>query len=285
MQKSESSEKILGKCPVCKTGHITSREWGCECSNRRNPAEPCNFHIKRKMRGGNMTDGLVAELIENGNSEVVRCRNKFGEQYLAEFKVRDGKVTVEPDLKYLKRACPHCGGRIIVTSKGYYCENSLDRHPKCKFHCNGMLSHRFIRPHEIEAYLDGNPVIIDGCFNSQGKIFSAVLTENEQHGLSLTSVVGKCPECGSEVLVSPVAFNCSSNAHRKICRFKIWRHIKGYELTLKDLDELLKDGITSHEVTINSKNGMLTQAYLRMTDDRKRVVPDNNPPKKNPKKK
>lgn len=94
-------------------------------------------------------------------------------------RVEDGYIKVVAEAKYLEHRCHHCGGRIRITGRGYYCENCFGKNPSCMFHCNGILSHRFIQPHEIEAYLDGHPVILDGCHNSQGRIFSAVLMEND----------------------------------------------------------------------------------------------------------
>ena len=95
--------------------------------------------------------------------------------------------------------------------------------------------------------------------------------------MSLSSVVGKCPVCGEDVLVSPVAFNCSS--HEKIgepYHFMLWRHIRGHEVTLDELRELLEYGVTKNEVTLTDERGSLSKAYLRLSDDRKRIVADYN---------
>lgn len=231
-----------------------------------------DFETKRQIRGVVLTDELVKELKQNGRSRVLKFKNSIGKQYLAHFEVRDGKIVVIPEAKHLKHRCPHCGGRILITNKGYFCENSLGKHHSCKFHCNGILSHRFISPHELEAYLDGQPLIIDGCYNSQGKIFSAVLTENERGGISLTSKVGVCPLCGEDIMVSPVAFNCvGSHSIGEPYHFSFWRHIKGHEVTLGELHELLTGGITSHEVILHDEYGSLSKAFLRLSDDKKRI--------------
>lgn len=234
-----------------------------------------DFSIKKKIRGVTVTDDIIRELRDNGRSRIMKFINSSGRQYLAHLETVDGKVKVVPEAKYLAHSCPHCGGRIIITSKGYYCENSLGNKPSCKFHCNGILSHRFITPAEFEAYLDGHPTIIDGCFNSQGHIFSAKLIENDLHGMSLTSVVGTCPVCGDKIMVSPVAFNCVG--HHQIgepYHLSLWRHIRGHTVTLDELNELLKDGRTSHQVILNSENGTLSKAYLSLSDDKKRIIAD-----------
>lgn len=232
------------------------------------------FNVRKMIRGVRITDDLIRELSDTGRTHLLKFNDHKGKQYLAHFEVVNGEIVVVPEAKHLKHRCPHCGGRILITSKGYYCEHCFGKHPSCKFHCNGILSHRFILPHELEAHLDGHPLIIDGCFNSQGKIFSAKLIENDLMGMSLTSIVGKCPICGDDVLVSPVAFNCCSHdGTSEPYHMSLWRHVKGHAVTLDELDELLTDGITSKEVILNDEHGSLSKAFLRLSDDKKRIVP------------
>lgn len=158
---------------------------------------------KKKIRGVVLSDDIIKELKDTGASHVMTFKDSKGKQYLAHLESRGGEVEVVSDRIYLEHRCPHCGGRVVVTRKGYFCEHCFDKQSPCTFHCNGILSHRFIKPFEVDAYLSGKPVILDGCYNSQGRIFSAVLVENEVYGMSLSSVVGKCPVCGEDVLVSP----------------------------------------------------------------------------------
>lgn len=233
-----------------------------------------NSLIGKVVRGVTITENLAIELAGVGRTQPLKFHDRNGKQYLAHLEIDKESIVVVPEAKYLEHRCPHCGGRIRITSKGYFCENALSKTPSCKFHCNGILSHRFISAQELDAYLDGNPTILDGCFNNQGKIFSAVLTESERYGMTLTSVVGKCPSCGSDVLVSPVAYNCSgTDADGNPYHMAIWRHVKGYDITLRDLKELLDKGITSHEVVLNSRYGSLSKAYLKLSDDKTHVEP------------
>lgn len=123
----------------------------------------------------------------------------------------------------------------------------------------------------MEAYLDGHPLVLDGCFNGQGSVFSVILEENAVHGFALTSKVDKCPIIGNDVFVNPVAFNSDAES------FSLWRHIKGHEVTFDELHELLNDGCTQKEVVLNDENGSLSKAALRFSPDRKRIVPDFYP--------
>lgn len=233
------------------------------------------MEMKKSLRGVAVTEQIKQELLDNGRSHVIQFKDVKGGRYLAHFELKDDKVVIVPEAKYLEHRCPHCGGRIRVTSKGYFCEHYFDKNSDCKWHCNGILSHRFIMPHEIEAFLDGHPVILDGCFNTQGRIFSAVLVENDIYGMSLSSVVGKCPVCGEDVLVSPVAFNCCN--HEKVgepYHFCLWRHIRGHAVTLDELWELLTYGVTTKEVELLDEKGSLSKAYLRLGSDHKRIVPE-----------
>jgi rRNA maturation protein Nop10 len=253
----------------------TDEGWICE--NQMFTANPCLFSVDKQIHGATISEDIVRELCQSGRSRILTMKDKTGKQYLAHLEVQNGKVEVVAEGLFLKHRCPHCGGRIRITSKGYYCENSLGKHPTCKFHCNGILSHRFITPDELEAYLNGHPTIIDGCFNSQGRIFSAILTENESYCMSLTSIVGKCPLCGDDVLVSPVAFNCCN--HHQVgepYHMSVYRHVKGHDVTLEEIKEILTYGITSKPVILNSENGTLSKAYLRLSEDKTHIVPDFN---------
>lgn len=70
--------------------------------------------------------------------------------------------------------------------------------------------------------------------------------------MSLTSLVGKYPDCGGDVLVSPVAFNCVGNNHLpgEPYHISLWRHVKGHRVTLDEQNELLTDGITTKEAIL-----------------------------------
>lgn len=232
---------------------------------------------KKIVRGIEITEEIMKELREHGRSHALEFVNCKGIHYLAHFETGNDKIEIVPEARYLEHRCPRCGGRIRITGKGYFCENSLKSHKTCNWHCNGILSHRFILPHEIEAHLDGRPVVLDGCFNSKGKIFSAILVENEKYGMSLTSVVGRCPVCGDDVLVSPVAFNC--RGHDEYVgpgHLSLWRHVRGHEVTVNELRQLLSCGMTDEKVLLNAKDGTLSLARLRLSEDCKRIIPDYN---------
>ena len=233
------------------------------------------IETKKSIRGVLITEAVRKEIEDTGRSHVLTFRDRKGKQYLAHIEAEDGRMAVVPEARYLEHRCPRCGGRVKITSKGYFCEHCLDGKGECTWHCNGILSHRFILPHEIEAWLDGHPTVLDGCFNSQGRVFSAILVENEVYGMSLSSVVGKCPVCGGDILVSPVAFNCVRHGQAgEPFLFSLWRHIRGHEVTLDELRELLAFGITGKEVLLYDSSGSQSKVRLRLSDDRCRIVAD-----------
>ena len=47
-------------------------------------------------------------------------------------------------------------------------------------------------------------------------------------------------------------------------------------MTLDELKELLEYGVTKNEVMLIDDKGSLSKAYLRLSDDRKRIVADYN---------
>ena len=109
------------------------------------------------IRGVKVTEDMLRELSDDGRTHVLQLKDHQGKLYLAHFETRQGDIIVVPEVKFLEHRCPHCGGRIRITSKGYWCEHAMGKHPSCKFHCNGILSHRFIMPAEVEAWLSDHP--------------------------------------------------------------------------------------------------------------------------------
>ena len=63
---------------------------------------------------------------------------------------------------------------------------------------------------------------------------------------------------------------------RNWAHLTLWRHIRGHEVTLDELHELLTDGVTKKEVMLMDDKGALSKAYLRLSDDHKRIVADYN---------
>ena len=83
-------------------------------------------------------------------------------------------------------------------------------------------------------------------------------------------IVGKCPLCGNDVVRNKFAYGCRDYQN---CKFKINTTICGRIISKKNVEKLLKDGITSNIEGFISKNGKNFNAKLKL-DDNKNIVFD-----------
>ncbi len=83
-------------------------------------------------------------------------------------------------------------------------------------------------------------------------------------------IVGKCPLCGNDVVRNKFAYGCRDYQN---CKFKINTTICGRIISKKNVEKLLKDGITSNIEGFISKNGKNFNAKLKL-DDNKSIVFD-----------
>lgn len=78
-------------------------------------------------------------------------------------------------------------------------------------------------------------------------------------------VVGKCPNCGNDIMKNRYAYGCKNY---KECKFKINTTICNRIISKKNAELLLKDGITSKIVGFKSKNGKNFDAKLKLEKDK-----------------
>jgi DNA topoisomerase-3 len=119
----------IGVCPQCKVGVVRETPKGAGCSRWR---EGCTFSIWREQRGKKLTDGQIKDLVEHGQTKVIKgFKTKTGTIYdaklilSAEFKVvvegSSGAAGAQGDGAALG-PCPKCKeGTVRPTPKGAGC--------------------------------------------------------------------------------------------------------------------------------------------------------------------
>ena len=267
----------VGTCPVCGQGDIVETADGFCCNaEKRADGTRCGFRIYRRMHGVEMDADLVRQLVTLGRTGEMEMRNANGQPFSARFVMADGKVDVRMKAHALRGRCPVCGGRVLRTSKGYACEFSLMRHPLCRFHVTGFIHGRKITEQEIEDFLNGTPQVLDGFTAADaegGKSFSSLLTLREDGLVGLEPVITVCPSCGGNILVSPVAYNCSNYKTPGVCcRFFLWRNIAGHDVTADEMRQVCEEGRTREPLEFYKHNGTVFYQRLALSADRKRIV-------------
>ena len=266
--------KIVGRCPVCGEGDIVRTEYGYCCDARKHGgSKKCGFIIHNRHHGIEFDDELTKKLITDSSTEEMTMWNVNGQPFQARFIIAHGKVDVEIKSHYLQGRCPICGGRVLKTSKGYSCENSIPQEPLCSFHVPGILGNRKITDSEMEDFLADNAQVLDGFSNGDGKVFSSVLTLSRDGKVMLDSKIAVCPVCGGDILVSPSAFNCSNYSNPNIkCKFMAWRNIAGHVITKKEMQEICEEGKTRELLELYKNNGAIFYKKLGLSEDKKSII-------------
>lgn len=255
-------KEVLGKCPVCKTGNIIIHHGTFVCTNHfvnTNKHPRCSFSLSYNYRGGNITRDVVKELIENGETRYLRMSAREGSPYLCKLKIVPGKGIVPVYRKlFVNMQCPVCGGQMTSTNRSYCCENKLKKEKTCEYEVLHYLCNRFIRPYELRDTLEGGTEVLDG-FRSKTSNFSGFLDMDDDFHIMVSSHVGKCPQCGGDILVGPGSFNCSN--YKNGCNFKIRREYDGHLLSVGEVRELLDNNkvcISGSDIYANIISDCLT---------------------------
>lgn len=262
-------DRILGACPYCHKGHIIKTEKDYVCTARLSKLSTnkcCKFSLSLHTHGIDITDDIVKQLINEGKTGRMPMSENKGFIYDAYFIVdpTDG-IVIKAEKKSINALCPDCGGRIIETRYGYACENSISLRPICQFMVSNLICSRYIKSNEAADFCNGNSDILDGFLNKKGTLFSAYLKRNSNGEVALSSVVGKCPVCGGDLLIGSKAFNCAN--YKRGCHFKIWRHCYGHNLTAQEVQELLLYKQTLKPIMGYSKSGYIHKLQIKLDVD------------------
>lgn len=249
-QKKESSQALLGKCPVCGHGNIIRNHGNYVCTEHftnNDGKRRCSFCIPHNYYGVELNDTLIKGLIENGETDYLEMKLRSGIPLYGKIRaIKDKGLTVIPLKHYIKGAiCPKCGGKILKTRTGYACENQVKKNQTCTFYFPNRLANRLISTDDFMSFLRGDQKILDGFRSNTNKSFSGYLMMNEDGGAFVSSRVGICPSCGGEIRVGECAFNCTNYSSEDGCKFSISRSYNGHAMTVKEVRELLDTGVVS----------------------------------------
>lgn len=261
----KNEKKILGVCPVCGKGKIMKYHGNYICTEHYTNADGhprCSFSMPFNYRNGKIDDDVAMQLIDTGETDYIDMMTMKGNPYKAKIIAVPGKgIEIQPLKKELGVSCPRCGGRMLVTRQGYACENELKSEATCNVFVPNKIANRFIYENEAKDYLEGKGKILDGFQSNSKYPFSGFLHMDPEGHTSVVSKIGKCPNCGGDMLVGLRAFNCSN--FKSGCTFNIFREYYGHSLTAKEVKELLEKG----EVVINCTDTYGNIFSYRLTID------------------
>lgn len=278
-------------CPWCG-GAIKKTAFGFGCTNyNRNDENSCKFAIG-KIAGKKLSESDVFTLLTQKRTQTLRgFKGKSGKKFDACLELKpdeSGKEQIVFDFEHVEDKvveevkCPVCGGKIIVTSYGFRCENYSKEEGGCIFSI-GELCQKSINEKQVKQLLtEGRTETIRGFKSKAGKKFDARITlakneEDKVTGLkfdfddvepkTVKDVV--CPKCKGAIAVTNWGYACVNrkrNPEESTCDFAVGE-IASVKLKEDQLKELLIRKKTAPIDGFVAKTGMKFSAALKLTEE------------------
>ena len=212
--------------------------------------------------------------IEDGSLPALRYRatmEKFVTDSVNLIKSKEAE-TYAGTAKKVSGTCPICGKDLYESKKMYWCSGYKKDDPKaCQFGFSKVTCGAALSPTEISSLLSGRSTDYRSDFVSKktGKPFTARLKVTDTGKVDLEmkprDTAGSCPNCGSELYMSPAGgYWCS--AHKKddpsSCQFMFNARINGISIGEENVNRLLSGESTRMIPNLKSKTGKTFEAYF-----------------------
>ncbi|MGD9202633.1 MAG: topoisomerase C-terminal repeat-containing protein, partial [Chitinispirillia bacterium] len=161
-------------CPVCGWEIAISIKGYC-CKNSL-----CTFFIPKEIRQKAITQDIVKDLIQKGQTNIINGFHKKGSSQIFSaqlFLTEKKKIRIElPDISYLN--CPKCHSEMVFFERGMKCSNE----DKCDFVLwNHFAGKSLTKDQMIKLLTVKKTDIIDGFVSKKnGKKYSARIVLNNR---------------------------------------------------------------------------------------------------------
>lgn len=298
---SASQIASVGKCPICGKDMIEGKTYyRCAGHTKENATCDFIFWKQQRFfeekTGKAITKTQVKKLLKNGAVEVV-CKKKDGSgTYPAVFKLgreeKDGRVYYGLTMGFIDYddperdsigVCPVCGAEMKEREKFYICSHYTKENATCDFvlwkeqRFFKEKTGRTITKSQIKTILKKGSVQVmckkndgTGTYPALFRLASIMKDEKRYYGLRMEllsfdemekEVIGKCPKCGGNVVVTTKGYFCENEE----CRFALWPEMKHFSNVLKITKSKAKALLSRQgqaPFKLKSKTGKEYEAYL-----------------------
>jgi hypothetical protein len=266
-------EKVA-KCPVCNQGDLIEGTIGYMCNHFKSLDDKCSFTIYKSYFGKEITKEIVLQLSKHRESEVFNdLVSKENRRFSAKLVLQEGLIKPVFENKTLETACPKCGKKMHVSEKAFVCEGFFHE-KECDLYIGRNVAGVLLSEKEGEVLLNGSSTEYRTDFLSRyDKEFGAKLILDEEYKVTFNYELVKCPKCYTgSVTTNHRAYGCSNYKNEQIkCEFSVWREISGKKITLKDLLDLCKKGM-SDKTIFKPKVGEEYEGYYKLDQNFKLVI-------------
>jgi DNA topoisomerase-3 len=226
------------------------------------------FKLKQMERG------------ELGRPEFMRQIEQMTRQIVEKTKGHESD-TVPGDFGELTVRCPKCGGVIKENYKKFQCQG-------CDFALWKIVAGRQLEIPEVDELIaKGTVGPLQGFRSKLGRPFAAIIKlgpdfkpefdfGQQEGGGDAAAVdftgqtpIGKCPQCGSPVYESGMAYICEKASRREGCTFRLGKIILQRAIEREQAEKLLTARRTDLLEKFISKKGRPFKAFLVLKPDGK----------------
>jgi DNA topoisomerase-3 len=226
------------------------------------------FKLKQMERG------------ELGRPEFMRQIEEMTRQIVGKTKGHESD-TVPGDFGELTVRCPKCGGVVKENYKKFQCQS-------CDFALWKIVAGRQLEIPEVDELIaKGSVGPLQGFRSKLGRPFAAIIKlgpdfkpefdfgQNDGNGEAAPvdftgqTPIGNCPQCGSPVYESGMAYICEKAAGRKGCTFRLNKIILQRAIEREQAEKLLTARRTDLLEKFISKKGRPFKAFLVLKPDGK----------------
>jgi len=270
--EANNDVEILGNCPVCNKPIIENKK-GYGCSGY---TDGCKFIIWKKNPfldkfGVKSIDKKTAKaLIESPSGIELRINSTIINASLVQKgEYHNLKFDINQEEKFTLGNCPKCNKEVIMNSAAYTCEDK-----ECNFTIfknDRYLARYKKKPTEsmIKTLLSKGEISVKGMQSPNGKgkfdctlklkengnywgwemVFDDKNTSDKASGGEYSSsskeVIGKCPECDSDVTENSKTFSCSNEG----CKFVLFKNDKYLGKFKKKITKSMAKDLLSYKVS------------------------------------
>ncbi|WP_373499969.1 DNA topoisomerase 3 [Desulfococcus sp.] len=184
--------------------------------------------------------------------------------------------------------CPACGGEVISGKRDYGCANWRKADGGCRFVMDSEVAGQRISAQTVSALLSTRQAgPFSGFVSARGEMFDGMLRLVQSDGRwqvqievsdmsvatppATAAVIGKCPQCGGNVIENPKSYGCDNWREADGgCRFVIWKETARKGITPQMAAELIQKGSLGPLDNFMSKKGKPFTATLKLVHEGER---------------
>lgn len=160
--------------------------------------------------------------------------------------------------------CPRCKKNVYESKNRYFCEGVLQEENPCDFSLAKSIGGNMITVTEFKKMCEGGNSKEYKFTWADKKTSNSRLCISGSEYKFVRNVVGKCPKCGRNVLVSGNSFYCegATKANNGVCDFSMYNKIGLTKIPESVAGEVFENGVSSKTLTVKFKSGKSNRGFI-----------------------